>query len=134
MDKPSICELFNVEVNQNFQFNDFPFDEVKSYFIDTDGKIRNAHGGEVASSELCYIINHPDYIIRKPRWTEQEVEDAKYTKRILEVDVVSRNEYGCGLVVSRSDRSVSFSINRNMFPSISPDQSVALDEIIGGAE
>lgn len=65
MSKPRICEVLRVEVNQSFQFNDFPFDEVKSYLIGPDGKIRNAHGGEVTSSELCYIINHSDYIIRR---------------------------------------------------------------------
>lgn len=80
MSKPRICEVLRVEVNQSFQFNDFPFDEVKSYLIGPDGKIRNVHGGEVTSSELCYIINHSDYIIREPRWTEQEVERAKAIK------------------------------------------------------
>ena len=67
----------------------------------------------------------------KPRWTQQEVEDAKYTKRILEVDVVSRNKYSCGLVAGRSDGNVSVVINHNMFPSLRPGQSVRLDEIIG---
>ena len=81
MNKPRICEVLRVEVNQSFQFNDFPFDEVKSYLIGPDGKIRNVHGGEVTSSELCYIINHSDYIIREPRWTEQEVERAKRLSR-----------------------------------------------------
>lgn len=33
MSKPRICEVLRVEVNQSFQFNDFPFDEVKSYLI-----------------------------------------------------------------------------------------------------
>lgn len=69
MSKPRICEVLGVEVNQNFQFNDFPFDEPKTYFVGANGEIRNAHGGEVTSSELCYIINNADYIIRKPRWT-----------------------------------------------------------------
>lgn len=46
MSKPRICEVLRVEVNQSFQFNDFPFDEVKSYLIGPDGKIRNAHGGQ----------------------------------------------------------------------------------------
>lgn len=45
MNKPRICEVLRVEVNQSFQFNDFPFDEVKSYLIGPDGKIRNVHGG-----------------------------------------------------------------------------------------
>ena len=76
MDKPRICEVLGVEVNENFKFNDFPFDECKVYFVGTDGEIRNAKGGSVTGGELCYIINNPDCIIHKPRWTEQEVEDA----------------------------------------------------------
>ena len=75
-----ICEVLGVEVNQNFQFNDFLFDEVKNYFINTDGEIRNILGGEATSSELCYIINNSDCIIHMPHWTEQEVEDAKVHK------------------------------------------------------
>lgn len=69
----------------------------------------------------------------KPRWTEQEVEDAKCTKRILGVDVVSRNEYGGGLVASQSNGSVSIVITRELFPSLHPGETVTLDEIIGGA-
>ena len=62
------------------------------------------------------------------------MEDAKYIKRILEVDVVSRNEYGGGLVASRSDGSVSIVITRELFPSLRPGETVTLDEIIGGTE
>lgn len=98
MSKPRICEVLRVEVNQSFQFNDFPFDEVKSYLIGPDGKIRNAHGGEVTSSELCYIINHSDYIIREPRWTEQEVERAKAIK-MLYSEAESIEMYGFGIRV-----------------------------------
>ena len=134
MNKPRICEVLGVEVNQNFQFNDFLFDEVKNYIINTDGEIRNILGGEVTSSELCYIINNSDCIIHMPHWTEQEVEDAKYIKRIMEVDMVRRNEYGSGLVAIRSDVNVSIVINRELFPSLCPGEVVALDKIIEGAE
>lgn len=72
MDKPRICEVLGVEVNENFKFNDFPFDECKVYFVGTDGEIRNAKGGSVTGGELCYIINNPDRIIRKP--TQEQVE------------------------------------------------------------
>ena len=70
----------------------------------------------------------------KPRWTEQEVEDAKYIKRILKVDSVRRNIYGNGLIAMKSDNTVSIVVNSEMLPSIHPGQSVTLDEIIGGAE
>lgn len=140
MDKPRICEVLGVEVGEPFSIDGYLVDYGMVQVCE-DGKIRRRCsdeirevtgmevGHKIGANALYYLLNHPDHV-RKPRWTEQEVEDAKYTKRILEVDVVSRNEYGCGLVVSRNDRSVSFLINRDMFPSISPGQSVTLDEII----
>ena len=132
MDKPRICEVLGVEVNQNFQFNDFPFDDVKSYFIGTDGEIRNVHGGEVASSELCYIINHPDCIIRKPRWTEQEVERAKAVRALWNgVDKLEK----CNLHIKAVDGThLVATMSVDLFPSLRPGETVKLDEIIGGAE
>lgn len=132
MNKPRICEVLGMEVNQNFQFNDFPFDEVKSYFIGTDGEIRNVHGGEVASSELCYIINHPDCIIREPRWTEQEVERAKAIK-MLYSEAESIEMYGFGIRVFNR-KLVIATLDPSLFPSLRPNEIITLDEIIGGAE
>lgn len=132
MNKPRICEVLGVEVNQNFQFNDFLFDEVKNYFINTDGKIRNVHGGEVTSSELCYIINHSDYIIREPRWTEQEVERAKAIK-MLYSEAESIEMYGFGIRVFNR-KLVIATLDPSLFPSLRQNEIITLDEIIGGAE
>lgn len=132
MNKPRICEVLGMEVNQNFQFNDFPFDEVKSYFIGTDGEIRNVHGGEVASSELCYIINHPDCIIREPRWTEQEVERAKAIK-MLYSEAESIEMYGFGIRVFNR-KLVIATLDPSLFPSLRQNEIITLDDIIGGAE
>lgn len=132
MSKPRICEVLRVEVNQSFQFNDFPFDEVKSYLVGPDGKIRNAHGGEVTSSELCYIINHSDYIIREPRWTQQEVEDAKTIKRILLATGIRRNRYEDIYVTGEGIADTL--LDSEAFQSLQPDTAATLDEIIGGAE
>lgn len=132
MDKPRICEVLGVEVGEPFGFNDFPFDDVKSYFIGTDGEIRNVHGGEVASSELCYIINHPDCIIRKPRWTEQEVERAKAIK-MLYSEAESIEMYGFGIRVFNR-KLVIATLDPSLFPSLRSNEIITLDEIIGGAE
>ena len=132
MNKPRICEVLRVEVNQSFQFNDFPFDEVKNYFIGTDGEIRNVHGGEVTSSELCYIINHSDYIIREPRWTEQEVERAKAIK-MLYSEAESIEMYGFGIRVFNR-KLVIATLDPSLFPSLRQNEIITLDEIIGGAE
>ncbi len=69
-----------------------------------------------------------------PRWTEQEVEDARAVKRLLEADSVSRAAYGNGLVAIKSDWSVSIVLNRDCFPSLRPGEIITLDEIIGGLE
>lgn len=132
MNKPRICEVLRVEVNQSFQFNDFPFDEVKSYLIGPDGKIRNVHGGEVTSSELCYIINHSDYIIREPRWTEQEVERAKAIKMSYS-EAESIEMYGFGIRVFNR-KLVIATLDPSLFPSLRSNEIITLDEIIGGAE
>lgn len=134
MDKPRICEVLGVEVNQNFQFNNFPFDEPKTYFVDANGEIRNAHGGEVASSELCYIINHPDCIIRKPRWTEQEVELAKllYDFRISKSVVIGRTKEN--ILWWRDGDSAEGLLSDKLFPSLNCGDFVKLSDIIGGAE
>lgn len=132
MSKPRICEVLRVEVNQSFQFNDFPFDEVKSYLIGPDGKIRNVHGGKVTSSELCYIINHSDYIIREPRWTEQEVERAKAIK-MLYSEAESIEMYGFGIRVFNR-KLVIATLGLSLFPSLRQNEIITLDEIIGGAE
>lgn len=132
VNKPRICEVLGVEVNQNFQFNDFPFDEPKTYFVGSDGEIKNTHGGEVTSSELCYIINKADYIIRKPHWTEQEVKDAKTVRRVFGRNgTVERHRK----VMTEPYSNLVFDhlyINEELFPSIKPGQSYTLDEIIGG--
>ena len=136
MDKPRICEVLGVEVNQNFQFNDFPFDEPKSYFVGTDGEIRNAHGGEVTSGELCYIINNADCIIRKPRWTQQEVERAKAIKEIFpDAYKLARNLSAIAIYGVEDDISFYLAtIQAERFHSLRPDETVTLDEIIGGAQ
>ena len=136
MDKPRICEVLGVEVNENFKFNDFPFDECKVYFVGTDGEIRNAKGGSVTGGELCYIINNPDRIIRKPRWTEQEVEDAKAIRRIMsEYTDIVREKYGCVTHLFLTSEDVEdYFLDSGLFPSLRPGETVTLDEIIGGAE
>lgn len=131
MDKPRICEVLGVNPEERFSVGQYEywFDQCGNMWCKAGTEEKMACGGV-----LCNIINHPDRIIRNPRFTEQEVEDAKYIKRILKVDLVSRNQYGNGLVAKRDDGSVSVVVNSEMFPSIRPGQSYTLDEIIGGAE
>jgi hypothetical protein len=128
MDKPRICEVLGVDVDEVFTI-ETPVRKSTYCRIDEEGKIYNT-----CIETLCYAINHPDRIIRKPRWTEQEVEDARAVKRLLEVDSVSRAAYGNGLFAVKNDWSVSIVLSRDCFPSLRPGETVTLDEIIGGAK
>lgn len=82
---------------------------------------------------MIYIINHPDRIIRKPRWTEQEVERAKAIKMIypnayrLESSDVFVQVWG-------KEEILLAHVEVDLFPSLRPGQPVELDEIIGGAQ
>lgn len=146
VDKPRICEVLGVEVGEPFSIDGYPTDYGMVQVCE-DGKIRRvissaefpfAQDGEVGhkigSNALYYLLNHPDRIIRKPRFTQQEVEDARAVKRLLEVDSVSRAAYGNGLVAIKSDWSVSIVLSRDCFPPLLPGKTVTLDEIIGGAK
>lgn len=131
MEKPRIAQVLGVEVEEKFTIGE------NQYFIDKNGDMWcvTKNGEKLrCGTAICSAINHPDRIIRKPRFTEQEVEDAKYIRRILKVDSVRRNIYGNGLIAMKSDNTVSVVINFEMFPSIHSGELYTLDEIIGGAE
>ena len=132
MDKPRICEILGIEPGESFYIQGF--DGVLFWIMDDGTFTTQPNNAPGSASALLRTLDHPDRIIRKPRFTQQEVEDAKYIKRILKVDSVRRNIYGNGLIAMKSDNTVSVVINSEMFPSIQPGHSYTLDEIIGGAE
>lgn len=134
MDKPRICEVLGVEVGERFDVKSEIVSLYTDAYISEDGIARTKTITPIDSMRLCEIINGELKIIRKPRWTEQEVEDARAVKRLLEADSVTRAAYGNGLVAIKSDWSVSIVLSRDCFPSLRPGEIITLDEIIGGAE
>ena len=128
MDKPRICEVLGVEVREEFDFCMF-----SGLYVDDAGYVRLNEGAIIESTILCLLINEPDSIIRKPHWTEQEVERAKAIKliypaayRLEEVDPLI-------LVWDKEGELLSY-LDTALFLSIQPGQSYTLDEIIGGAQ
>ena len=70
----------------------------------------------------------------KPRFTEQEVEDAKTVRRVFGRDgTIERHNKALAAPYSNLVFDHLY-INEDLFPSIRPGQSYTLDEIIGGAE
>ena len=134
-------EIKQKEANMDKPLKDWTLGECKEECENAGEccKCRLHSSSELSSCKIrIALYKKPDpahwELIDKPRFTQQEVEDAKYIKRILKADLVSRNQYGNGLVAKRDNGSVSVVVNSEMFPSIRPGQEYTLDEIIGGAE
>ena len=141
MNKPRIAQVLGVEVGEEFTY-DFGANQVNrgAFKIGADGK-RYYKTGDLWNpcyneDDLAVIINHPDRIIRKPRWTEQEVERAKAIKVLLpEINAIKYDGAWtqCLEIVDGTyfQREV---ITRHLFPSVEKGQVYTLDEIIGGAQ
>ena len=131
MDKPRICEVLGVEVEERFSVGQYEywFDQCGNMWCKAGTEEKMACGGV-----LCNIINHPDRIIRKPRFTGQEVEDAKMLLRVFpeRLDSISRSKDGTVTLAAKG--AWRGYLNKDAFLSIHPGQSYTLDEIIGGAK
>ena len=124
MDKPRIAQVLGVEVGEWFTYPG-----MSTSFQVTDGGFLKCADGNF---KMCVptLINHPDRIIRKPRWTEQEVERAK-TVRVLwgGVDKLEK----CDLHIKAVDGThLVATMSADLFPSLRPGETVNLDEIIVG--
>lgn len=134
---PRIAQALGVEVGERFVYKDPNKEEVTLYveengmvvFIFKDGQKLQDIGMDYV---LVQAINHPDRIIRKPRWTEQEVERAKAIK-MLYPEAVSLNECDPQIKVLNT-KFVIATLDTALFPSLYPNEIITLDEIIGGTE
>ena len=85
MGKPRICEVLGVEPEERFYYKCEKSQENKYLWkITKEGERMFKEDTDIwrlSSNEktLMDFINHPDRIIRKPRWTEQEL-----TKKLLD--------------------------------------------------
>ena len=126
VDKPRICEVLGVEVGEHFQV----YGNAMTWHITSGGYIVRDDGKRCVDDVIYLAINHPDRIIRKPRWTEQEVERAKAIKTLWPcAKAIVKAESGAISVVG-----ATIELNVDHFPSLHPGKTVTLDEIIGGAQ
>lgn len=126
MDKPRICEVLGVAPEEKFDAGPY-----KDAYVDLYGTIRTNIGTLMDADQVCNIINHPDRIIRKPRFTQQEVElfraiqvlypKAEYVERIKDSGVIGLSNNTCGWITD---------IDKDLFPALRPGESVTLTEVI----
>ena len=142
MDKPRICEVLGVEVDEEWTVSG---NDIAIYRVSGGVALEYAmpkyngdgYGKWLPAGMPCLVdfINHPDRIIRKPRFTQQEVElfraiqvlypKAEYVERIKDSGVIGLSNNTCGWIMD---------IDKDLFPALRPGESVKLDEIIGGAQ
>ena len=124
MDKPRICGVLGVEVGEWFTYPGMS----TSFQVTENGFLKCADG----DMKMCVptLINYPDRIIRKPRWTEQEVERAK---NLLEVVGPAELRKVADMVTMKVDGKIIY-LRKDAFPSLKNEMAVTLDEIIGGAQ
>lgn len=134
MDKPRICEVLGVEPEEKFEIRGntlgrFRINKYGTFQLE----ISNDCWGFSTVECLNNLINHPENIARKPRWTEQEVERAKAIKMIYPNAYRLKN---CDVFVQVWDKEGILLAHAevDLFPSLRPGQPVELDEIIGGAK
>ena len=139
-DKPRICEVLGVEVGERFDANNY-----SDAYVDSTGVVRTKTGVLMDSDKVCNLINHPDRIIRKPRFTNDEVALMRLLKQTYSwgnyivrtpSDVLVLMELspqfgdgGYGLESGTTGRILPFP--NNLLISICPGQSVKLTDIIG---
>lgn len=132
--RPRICEVLGVEVGECFCIKGFCEKDV-DFCIENDGTFStrpsNVQGSSVA---LLRTLDHPDRIIRKPRWTQQEVDLAKllYDFRRSKSVVIGRNK--SDILWWRDGDSAEGILPYKLFPSLNCGDSVKLSDIIGGGQ
>lgn len=74
--KPRICDLLGVDVGEWFGF-DYPHKKYEKCCVNVDGKIvemwNTGKLHNVGGNAVCWIINHPDCVIRRPHFTDEEM-------------------------------------------------------------
>ena len=134
--KPRICEVLGVEVGQEFVVDGM----VGSFWVTESGMLRCDDG----DLKTCVptMINYPEKISVIPKWTNQEVQDAKTILRMFGADNfthVTKNQDGWPSIMDGDGKDpntgwCSIGMEKDMFPSLKPGQTITLSEIIGGAE
>lgn len=138
MDKPRICEVLGVEPEEKFEIRGntlgrFRINKYGTFQIE----ISNDCWGSSTVECLNNLINHPENIARKPRFTEQEVKRAKAIKVIWpEAKEVRVRNGAQGEIEYRvcTGCAVLGVLYGDVFPTMERLKEYSLTDIIGGAE
>lgn len=131
--KPYICQRLGVEVGERFKIKHYS-DKIEFWILENGTYQTEPPNKANSSVALLTSLEHPDRIIRKPRWTEQEVNLATVLMEFRKDDIVTIGKQLNGPVWWHAKSGEHGIFQSELFPSLRPGQSVTLDEIIGGAK
>ena len=130
------------EANMDKPLKEWTLGELKEWCY----QYRNAHTNKPCE-QTCPIYQrgiccrewvHEWDLEEKPRWTEQEVEDAKTLCRMWpngEIEFKRDIDGRCSMVHIQGSLHGCLDLGQvDLFPSLLPGETVKLDEIIGGTE
>ena len=133
------------EANMDKPLKDWTLGEAKEYCTSRNGNCADdCIFSKKGIGMVCGIAPKPVWwtLPEKPRFTQQEVEDAKAIKRMFGDDNfthICKEEDGlCEMMDGPGDDPnvgwCAIGMEEGMFPSIRPGETVTLDEIIGGTK
>lgn len=142
-DKPRICKVLGVEVGEVFTIKGYPNREYRYAILHTDRKLHNYLeepcrttgtwiGNKIGANTLYWLIDHPESILRKPRFTQEEVADAKKIGELIwDAEVLTKYANGVVWVLDQNEKEI-VRVKNGLFPSLRPGQSVRLEDVLEG--
>ena len=133
--KPRICEVLGVEEDEVWEYPKLPgefriHNGIRQYFSTRD----NEWYACANERSLLEMVDHPDRIIRKPRFTEEEIAFMRYLYGcgVREIERPSDPAYDVwGYAEKEGNGRRMWTLMPRCLPSLCPGQSVVLSEIYG---
>ena len=133
------------EANMDKPLKDWTLWEAKEYCKSRNGNCADdCIFSKKGIGMVCGIAPKPVWwtLPEKPRFTQQEVEDAKTIKRMFGADNfthIRKDQFGlCEMMDGPGDDPnvgwCAIGMEEGMFPSLRPGETITIDEIIGGTE
>lgn len=125
------------EANMDKPLKDWTLGEAKEYCTSRNGNCADdCIFSKKGIGMVCGIAPKPVWwtLPEKPRFTEQEVERAKAIKVLYPEILYIQADDRCLRGLNKGKESIFLDCVLSWFPSLRPNETVTLDEIIGGAE
>ncbi|MEG1577335.1 MAG: hypothetical protein RRY64_06595 [Oscillospiraceae bacterium] len=122
--KPRICEILGVEVDEDFEVEGLPCK--KFHANEKWGVIDNV--GYMGIITLIDIINHPEKIIREPKFADDDIELMRHIRAVFGLGALYRTEDG---KLWFTDGNYTSELPKNILNCIEPgDEPVRMKQVL----